>query len=149
MDGITGSAELQIMHPLTTMAEATGSSYRARSTTLTGGLPPPSISGLRPVGRRSYHKYLGNGNTPLDLSRGRLPLTTTNGLRTARTLSENARGNVTATDGSGRVLDEEYPDVQSWLKPAKSNYSPEQKVRLSTWALCLINFIENRFFCAI
>ncbi|KAM7538175.1 hypothetical protein Aperf_G00000060065 [Anoplocephala perfoliata] len=128
MEGIAGSTEPQEMHPLTTVARTPGASHRARSTTLTGGLPPPSISGLRPVGRRSYHNYLGNSSTPVHLSRGRPPSTSANGLRTARTLSVNARENATSTESSSPLLDEDYPDVQSWLKPAKSHHSPEQKV---------------------
>lgn len=127
MDGITGLAEPQTMPPLTTVAGTSRATHRARSTTLTGGLPPPSISGLRPTGRRSYN-YLSGGVTPMEYSRGRPPLASTNGWRTLRTSSENNRRSAMAADESTRLLDEEYLDVQSWLKPSSILHSPEPKV---------------------
>nr|CDS23445.1 Villin headpiece [Echinococcus granulosus] len=126
MNGMAGATEAQLAQPLTTLA-TNRDSRRARSTTLTGGLPPPSISGLRPVGPRSYN-YLGG--TSFELSRGRqtkaAAINTTNGWRTARTASENAR--FSARGGSNALLDDEYPDVQSWLRPTKSQQYQGQKI---------------------
>ncbi|VUZ53897.1 unnamed protein product [Hymenolepis diminuta] len=147
MDGITGLAEPQTMPPLTTMAGTARATHRARSTTLTGGLPPPSISGLRPTGRRSYN-YLSGGVIPMEYSRGRPPLATTNGWRTLRTSSENNRRSAMAADESARLLDEEYPDVQSWLKPPSTLHSPEPKTypyaQLKVSADVKLKGIDNR-----
>nr|CUU98822.1 hypothetical transcript [Hymenolepis microstoma] len=147
MDGIPGPAEPQTMPPLATMAGTGRAAHRARSTTLTGGLPPPSISGLRPTGRRSYN-YLAGGSAPLDHSRGRPPLASTNGWRTARTSSENNRGSATAEDRATGLLDEEYPDVQSWLQPASTLHSPEPKIysyeQLKVSADLKLKGIDNR-----
>ncbi|VDO07610.1 unnamed protein product [Rodentolepis nana] len=148
MDGITGSAERQTMPPLATMAGTGRAAHRARSTTLTGGLPPPSISGLRPTGRRSYSYLAGGAAASLDHSRGRAPLSSTNGWRTTRTSSENNRGSATAEVGSTRLLDEEYPDVQSWLQPASTLHSPEPKIysyeQLKVSANSKLKGIDNR-----
>lgn len=134
MNGVAGTTEAKLTQALAKSAPIWDSS-RSRSTTLTGGLPPPAISGLRPVGPRSYN-YLGGAS--FELSRGRPTTTaainTTNGWRTARTASENARSN--ARGGSNTLLDDEYPDVQSWLRPTKSQQCQEQKV------LCLANYLS-------
>ncbi|VDM30205.1 unnamed protein product [Hydatigera taeniaeformis] len=126
MNGVVGTTEVQLTQPSIT-SKAVQGTHRARSTTLTGGLPPPSISGLRPVAPRNYN-YLGG--TSFELSRGRptttAAISTTNGWRAARTASENARS--TARGGSTALLDDEYPDVQSWLRPTKSQQCQEQKV---------------------
>ncbi|VDK20661.1 unnamed protein product [Taenia asiatica] len=126
MNGVAGTTEAKLTQPLATSATIRDS-HRARSTTLTGGLPPPSISGLRPVGPRNYN-YLGGAS--FELSRRRpttvAAINTTNEWRTARTASENARSN--ARGGPNALLDDEYPDVQSWLRPTKSQKCQEQKV---------------------
>lgn len=126
MDGIgapNGPPPILSSSSVATTNNTTSSNHRARSTTLLGGLPPPSITGLRPIGRRSYN-YLNATNYDLP-QRGRP--TTLNDWRGPRTSSENARGNVK------HLLDEEYPDVQSWLRPTKFQLDhphPTQKVSI-------------------
>uniref|UniRef100_A0A0X3PYU2 Actin-binding LIM protein 1 n=1 Tax=Schistocephalus solidus TaxID=70667 RepID=A0A0X3PYU2_SCHSO len=98
--------------------------YRVRSSTLIGGLPPPSISGLRPVSRSpGYHLSSESGSRSMALNgggRNRFPRTASEGRRTA-----------TAEITPTALSDMDFPTVQSWLRsplPAgqQKTYSYEQ-----------------------
>ncbi|KAL7063927.1 hypothetical protein AAHC03_05005 [Spirometra sp. Aus1] len=104
--------------------------HRARSTTLIGGLPPPSISGLRPVSRSSgYHLSSENGSRSMAVNggaRGRFLRTASEGRRT--TTAEMSPTSLREMDTYGET---HFPTVQSWLRsplPAgeQKTYSYEQ-----------------------
>uniref|UniRef100_A0A5K3FNQ8 HP domain-containing protein n=1 Tax=Mesocestoides corti TaxID=53468 RepID=A0A5K3FNQ8_MESCO len=84
-------------------------SHRTRSSTLTGGLPPPSISGLRPVGR----SCLG--------SRGRSRWD--NGWSTERSVQCGSPSPHSLA--ANTTLDNQYLDVQSWLRPSAAQSRPQ------------------------
>lgn len=117
--------------------------YRPRSSTLLGGLPPPSITGLRPVNRSNM----------LSQHRGGTADYYTSGLheyrRFPRTVSEGARHISGGTDRQilgDAEMSKQYPTVQGWLKPATSLQLVEEKVGYTifhSFAFTTLSFLES------
>ncbi|VDN09921.1 unnamed protein product [Dibothriocephalus latus] len=89
--------------------------HRARSTTLSGGLPPPSISGLRPVSRSPGYllpSEIGSRTMAVNGGgRSRFPRTASEGRRTAT--ADFTPTSLSDVDSYGEM---QFPTVQSWLR---------------------------------